>query len=280
MCKLCSDPGAARLSRRKLVRAGAASAGAFGLAVAGRGWIVSEASDSTPTAGGTPTAAHWTYEGEEGPAYWGELDPAYAACSKGTAQSPIDITNPTHGDVPDITFAEQALSPIRIINNGHTIQVNAPSGNTIAIGDVTYELTQFHFHTPSEHEVDGKPQAMELHLVHRDKDGNLAVLAVLLKEGAEHAALKPVFDNMPPTAGPEQSVDGTVTLGELLPADKSSFRYDGSLTTPPCSEGVKWVVFVQTMEVSKEQIAAFRSIFAENARPVQPLNGRQVVEGE
>ncbi|HEY7032955.1 MAG TPA: carbonic anhydrase family protein [Thermomicrobiales bacterium] len=280
MCKLCSDLGAARLSRRTLVRAGAAGAGAFGLAVAGRGWIVSEAADATPTAGGTPTPAHWTYEGEEGPAHWGDLDPAYAACSQGTAQSPIDIANPTHGDVPDLTFAEQALSPIRIINNGHTIQVTAPPGNTIAFDGTTYELTQFHFHTPSEHQIDGKAQAMELHLVHKDQDGNLAVLAVLLTEGAENAALKPVFDNMPPTAGPEQSVDGTVNLSDLLPADKSTYRYDGSLTTPPCSEGVKWVVFVQTMDVSKEQAAAFRGIFAENARPVQPLNGRTIVESE
>jgi carbonic anhydrase len=280
MCKICIESGATRLSRRKLIHVGAVSAGALGLAVAGRGWIASEASTGTPTAGGTPTAAHWTYEGEEGPANWGELDPDYAACSQGAAQSPIDITNPTHGDLPDITFAEQSLSPIKIINNGHTIQVNAPTGNTIAFDDVTYELTQFHFHSPSEHKIEGEAQAMELHLVHKDTEGNLAVLGVLLKEGAEHAALKPVFDNMPPAAGPEQSVDGTIMLSALLPADKSTYRYDGSLTTPPCSEGVKWIVFVQPMEVSTEQIDAFRKLYMENARPPQDLNGREVVEGE
>jgi carbonic anhydrase len=263
-----------------LVQTGVVSAGAFGLAVAGRGSILSAASTGTPAAGGTPTPAHWTYESEEGPTHWGDLDPAYAACSTGQAQSPIDITNPTHGDLPDITFAEQTLSPIKIINNGHTIQVNAPAGNTIAFDNVTYELTQFHFHTPSEHEIEGKAQSMELHLVHKDKEGNLVVLGVLLKEGAENAALKPVFANMPPSAGPEQTVDGTVKLNELLPADKSTYRYDGSLTTPPCSEGVKWIVFVQPMDVSKEQHEAFRKLFPENARPLQSLNGREVVEGE
>src|SRR5262249_47941337 len=149
-----------------------------------------------------------------------DLDPSYAACSQGTAQSPIDITNPTHGDLPSITYAEQSLSPIRIINNGHTIQVNAPPGHTIAFDGVTYELTQFHFHTPSEHEVDGQAQAMDLHLVHTDKDGTLAVLGVLLQEGTEHAALKPVFDNMPSTEGPERTIAGTVELSALLPADK------------------------------------------------------------
>jgi carbonic anhydrase len=280
MCKVCIDPSAARLSRRTLFHVGAVGAGALGLAIAGGGWIVSEASTATQTGGGKGSPAHWSYEGEDGPAHWGELDPAYAACSHGTAQSPIDIANPTHGDLPDITFAEKSLSPLRIINNGHTIQVNAPPGNTIALDDVTYQLMQFHFHTPSEHRVDGKAQAMELHLVHNDQDGNLVVLGVLLQEGAEHAALKPVFDNMPPTAGPEQTVDGTVELSALLPADKSSYRYDGSLTTPPCSEGLKWIVFVQPMEISTGQIEAFRTLHPANARPLQALNGREVVEGE
>ena len=228
---------------------------------------------------GTPVAAEWGYHGDEGPAHWGDLHPAYAECSQGQAQSPVDITNPVPGDLPDITFAEGVLSPIEIINTGETIEISAPSGIVTSLDGIAYELVQFHFHSPSEHTHDGIPQAMELHLVHSDPDGNLLVIAVFLTEGAEHAALRTIFDNMPATPGQVRVVEGAVAPGDLLPTDKSTYRYHGSLTTPPCSEGVQWIVLTQPVEVSIEQIDAFRALYPENARPLQPLNEREI-EGQ
>jgi carbonic anhydrase len=280
----CNDPGItpfsrASMTRRRLVQ-GAVGLGGIGLAFAGRGWAASTASTGTPPANATPALAHWAYEGEEGPEHWGDLDPSWSACSSGEMQSPIDIAGATRADLPDITFSGQSLSPITIINNGHSVQVEAQPGNTIAIDGVTYELTQFHFHAMSEHRVGGQQYPMELHLVHADETGNLLVLGVFLQEGDEHAALKPVFGNLPPTPGSEQVVDGSVILGDLLPDSKLAYRYGGSLTTPPCTEGVQWIVFVEPMDVSAEQIGAFRALYPANARPVQPLNDRVVEEGE
>jgi carbonic anhydrase len=249
----------------------------LGLAIMGCASSGSDASSAAATPAATP--AHWAYEGAAGPSNWGDLDPAYAACSDGRAQSPIDIAGATSGDLPDIDLAEGSLSPVGVINNGHTIQVDAPPGNTITVGGETYELAQFHFHTPSEHAIDGTRQAMELHLVHRNADGRLAVLGVLLEEGAEHAALAPVFDSIPATTGAERSVDAGIDLAALLPDDRSTYRYDGSLTTPPCSEGVAWIVFAEPMTVSTAQLEAFRSVLPANARPLQPANGRTLVEG-
>jgi carbonic anhydrase len=146
------------------------------------------------------------------------------------------------------------------------------------LDDTTYELKQFHFHTPSEHKVDGQGQAMELHLVHMSAEGAIVVIGVLLAEGAENAGLKAVFEAMPVMAGPEQEVTGSVDPNALLPAVRTTYRYMGSLTTPPCTEGVHWVLMTQPAEVSSAQVAAFRTIFALDARPVQPLNGRAVEE--
>lgn len=254
----------------------------FGLLVTMLGGMAGWAPQASAhgAADGTPVPAEWGYHGEEGPANWSELHSTYATCSQGQEQSPVDIANPVMGDLPDITFADGSLSPIEIVNTGETIQVVAPPGHTISVSGETYELVQFHIHSPSEHTVDGASQALELHLVHTDTNGDLVVLAVLLTEGAEHAALKVVFDNLPPTSGLSQVVDTPVVLGELLPADRATYRYHGSLTTPPCSEGVQWVIFTQPVEVSVEQIEAFRALFPDNARPTQPLNDREVVEGQ
>ena len=266
--------------RPRLVYGATVMVGAVSLAVAGCGTDSTESSDDSTSAITTIAPTHWTYEGEEGPAHWGDLDPTYATCASGQTQSPIDIVNPTQGDLPDIAFAEQLVSPVNIINNGHTIQVDAPAGGWITIDDTTYELTQFHFHSPSEHSVGGEAHDMELHLVHMDTDGNLAVLGVLIDEGAENAALKPVFDNLPASAGPEEMIDATVNISDLLPSDTDAYRYDGSLTTPPCSENVQWILFSQPIELSAAQIDAFQAVFSDNARPEQPFNGRAINEGE
>jgi carbonic anhydrase len=274
MCETCVSL-ARTIDRRRLL--GVAAAGVSALAAGGvmsRGMGLSEAG----AAEATPAAAHWTYEGEEGPAHWGELDPTYALCSTGKEQSPIDVVAPTHADLADLAVSYRPISPMRIVNNGHTIQINVDPGSSITLDGVRYDLVQFHFHTPSEHLIAGKPQEMELHLVHRSAAGQLAVVGVLLNEGQANTALAPVFDNMPATAGPEQSVAVSLHPEAFFPAATTTYRYMGSLTTPPCTEGIHWNLFTESVEVSAAQIAAFRTLFAMNARSPQGLNEREVVE--
>jgi carbonic anhydrase len=235
------------------------------------------AQDATPGAA-TPTPAHWTYEGEEGPEHWGELDPTYEMCAAGKEQSPIDVIEPTDGDLADIAVSYKPISPMRILNNGHTIQVNIDPGSSITLDGVQYDLLQFHFHTPSEHLIAGQPQEMELHLVHKSAEGQLAVVGIMLNEGAANTALAPVFEHMPATKGPEQSVEATLDPTAFFPATTTTYRYMGSLTTPPCTEGIHWNLFTTPVDVSVEQIEAFKALFEMNARPPQPLNERDVVE--
>jgi len=217
---------------------------------------------------------HWGYGGDDGPAHWGELSTEYQACQLGTHQSPIDLDGAIAANLPPLRL-DYRETPLRILNNGHTIQVNYEPGSTLTIGDQTFELVQFHFHHPSEHQVHGKPAEMELHLVHRNAAGALAVLGVLLTVGSENAALQPIFAAMPDRPGPEQTVAGvTLNAQALLPRNLASYRYFGSLTTPPCSEGVSWIVLQQPVTVSSAQIRQFADLFPSNARPVNALNQR------
>jgi carbonic anhydrase len=271
MCNGCLERSRT-ISRRGLVRLAGLGAGGAALTAAGLrlgGGVLADESD----------AVHWTYEGEEGPDYWSELDPEdYASCSGGTEQSPIDVTGAEGEDLDNLEFAYQPVSPLHIINNGHTVQVFVPAGNTMVVDGTTYELQQFHFHSPSEHTIDGQGQAMELHMVHMAEDESLAVVGLLLQEGEEHAALMPVFEAMPAMEGPEQEVTGTVDLEALLPETRTTYRYLGSLTPPPCTEGVLWLLFTEPTAVSTAQIEAFRKVFGDDARPVQPLNDRTIGE--
>jgi len=219
--------------------------------------------------------AHWTYEGETGPAHWGSLDPAFARCATGQAQSPIDIAAPTHGTLPSITIRYQPTR-INVLNNGHTIQVNYDSGSAVEVDGIRYALIQFHFHVPSEHTVGGKPAAAELHLVHRSATGRLAVIGVLIEPGAENAALAPLWAHLPAKAGPVQAVSARINAADLLPAQRTTYRYDGSLTTPPCSEGVRWIVMTSPITLSQQQINSLTAILHGNNRPVQPLDQRTV----
>jgi carbonic anhydrase len=278
MCDVCTRY-ARSLSRRGLVRLAGIGAGGAALSIAGlslRGGALAR-HDGTPEAG-EAHAVHWSYEGEVGPERWGALDPEYATCSGGTAQSPIDIAQPTDADLTNLEFAYQTISPLHVINNGHTGQVNVPAGNSVTLDGVSYELEQFHVHTPSEHAIDSQTQAMELHLVHSAEDGTLAVVGLLLAEGEENAALLPFFQSLPAMAGPEQEVTGSIDLATVLPAVQTTYRYSGSLTTPPCSEGVHWLVFTEVGEVSAAQVEVFGKVFGANARPVQPLNDRELEE--
>ena len=247
------------------------------------------AEPSEPKAGATVAdhaAPHWSYEGEAGPAHWASLSEEWSPCGGGRSQSPIDIDATAQTDLPPMTadFAPAQMKIIHhahvadAINNGHTIQVNYTEGDVLSVGAESFQLVQYHFHSPSEHTVGGRHYPMEMHLVHRSAEGKLAVVGVFIEEGSHNAAFDPIWRNLPATQGTEYHLENVmVDVDELLPAAKTSYRYDGSLTTPPCSEGVKWIIMTTPISLSAEQIGAFQRIVDGNSRPVQPLNGRPVL---
>jgi len=222
-------------------------------------------------------APHWGYGGEHGPQKWGDMEADFATCKLGKLQSPIDIRGATKSALPalDIQYAKSSAD---VVNNGHTIQVNLADGGVLNLDGVPYKLVQFHFHAPSEEKIDGKANSMVIHLVHQNADKKLAVVAVLLTEGKGNVALDSVFKNMPQHEGGKKKLGASFNAADLLPAERGYFRYVGSLTTPPCSEGVRWQVLKQPVEVSKAQVAAFRKLYSMNARPVQPSNDRKIEE--
>jgi carbonic anhydrase len=220
---------------------------------------------------------HWTYEGKEGPEHWGDLDKAFATCKLGKTQSPIDIRAPKAADLPPIQFAYQQ-TPLHIINNGHTIQLNYAAGSFITVGDKKFQLAQFHFHHPSEERVDGKSFAMVAHLVHTAADGSLAVVAVLLDPGPANSEITRAWEHLPVHEGPEQKFDDVqINVAGLLPKDHKYYTFTGSLTTPPCSENVTWFVLSTPTQISQSQADTFGKIYANDARPTQPLNGRTIL---
>ena len=225
---------------------------------------------------------HWSYSGSTGPTHWSALEHDYSSCGIGGTQSPIDIRDEDvrKSDLPTIEFRYKP-SPLRIIDNGHTIQVNYPPGSFIKVGDKDYELLQFHFHKPSEEEVNGRSYDMVAHLVHRDSAGHLAVVAVLLEAGhEENALLRTLWNNLPKTKEAERTVQGvSIDASDLLPASHAYYTFAGSLTTPPCSEGVTWFVLQHPTGVSNDEVARFGKLYPRNARPVQPLNGREISAG-
>lgn len=224
-------------------------------------------------------AHHWSYSGDTGPAHWGELSPDYAACSQGKQQSPVDITHAEHAKLPVIEFNYKPSS-LDVINNGHTIESDYEPGSSITIDGKTYNLVQFHFHHMSENAVNGEHFPLEGHLVHKSADGKLAVVAVFFKEGPANSAIETVWAHMPKTAVNENKPKGLkVDASQLLPENREYYTFPGSLTTPPCTEGVTWLVMSHKMTASKEQIAAFAVLDPNDARPVQPLNGRKIELG-
>ena len=218
---------------------------------------------------------HWSYGKHGGPAEWGEVDPAFASCQLGKVQSPIDIRDAKVADLPAIKFDYQP-APLRVIDNGHTIQVNYPPGSSIDVGGTRYELVQFHFHRPSEEKVDGKAHAMVAHLVHKGADGKLAVVAVLLDKGGDNPTIHAIWSHLPKQKEKEVAAPVTIDAARLLPSDKGYYTFEGSLTTPPCSEGVRWFVLKKPMTLTTGELTAFGKIYPMNARPDQPLNGRTV----
>ncbi len=221
---------------------------------------------------------HWDYEGAGGPENWAKLDEKNKVCAIGARQSPIDIKDGIKVDLEPIKFTYRP-STFRIVDNGHTVQVEV-GDSSISLTGKTYELIQFHFHRPSEEKVNGQRFDMVVHLVHKADDGQLAVVAVLLERGNENPFIQTLWNNMPleknqPVAPPSITVD----LNALLPASRNYYTYIGSLTTPPCSEGVLWLVMKQPQQVSQDQINIFSRLYKNNARPIQPASGRLIKEG-
>lgn len=233
-------------------------------------WTTTHAQGSHPP--------HWSYEGKKGPENWGQLNPAYAACAEGRAQSPIDIKNTKSAELPPLKFEYNSV-PLSITNNGHTIQVSYAPGSSLTVDAKTYVLKQFHFHHPSEEYVNGRRFAFVVHLVHDDGSGHLAVVAVLFKIGPSNALLDAVWRNIPAQAEHATDVPSvSLNVRDLLPADRGYYTFDGSLTTPPCSEGVTWYVLKNQSTLSANQVAAFAKLYPNNARPIQPRYGRDILE--
>lgn len=220
---------------------------------------------------------HWTYAGEEGPENWATIAPEFGSCA-GKNQSPINLTGFIEADLAPIQFAYSAGGS-EVVNNGHAVQVNYAPGSSISLDGVQFELKQFHFHAPSENQINGASFPLEAHLVHADKDGNLAVVALMFNEGAKNELLQQVWPLIPDDAGETVALPTPFAAAGLLPANRDYYRFNGSLTTPPCTEGVRWLVMKTPGSVSSEQLEAFSEVLHHpNNRPVQPLNARPVLQ--
>jgi len=230
-------------------------------------------------------AVHWGYEADNGPDAWASMNSAWAACSEGLEQSPIDLTGATMIELAAVDIHTPSGQEVEVLNqagviheldNGHTIQINAKTSEKLTVGDKSYALVQFHFHAPSEHTVDGEHFPMEMHFVHQADDGALAVVGVLIVEGAENPGITPLWAHLPEGPGAETTVEVPAAFADhIFPEVGSGFyHYDGSLTTPPCSEGVQWYVRKTPTSLSTEQIAEFTAVYDHNNRPVRALNER------
>lgn len=228
---------------------------------------------------------HWGYGPDDGPDRWGAMNAEWALCASGVEQSPIDLADPAEIDLPAAEIDMPDDREVEVLNqtgvidaldNGHTIQINARTGETLTVGAKTYALAQFHFHAPSEHTVDGEHFPMELHFVHQAEDGALAVVGVLVQEGAENPGIAPLWEQLAAAPGSQGTIRIPAGFNEYVFPDAGAavYHYSGSLTTPPCSEGVQWFVIKTPTRLSREQITAFTDVYDHNNRPVQPLNER------
>ncbi|HEU5436864.1 MAG TPA: carbonic anhydrase family protein [Telluria sp.] len=220
---------------------------------------------------------HWSYEGVGAPANWSRINDDWASCATGKRQSPIDIRDGMKVDLENITF-DYHPSSFSEVDNGHTVQVTVGTGNFITVSNQTYELQQFHFHRPSEERINGKGTEMVMHLVHKSAEGKLAIVAVLLERGQPHNLIQTIWNNLPLEKHQSVAPSIVIDLKEALPQRREYYTYMGSMTTPPCSEGVLWLVMKQTMQASPAQMALFSRLYPLNARPIQPSNGRMVKE--
>jgi carbonic anhydrase len=236
-----------------------------------------------PHGAGGPNPAghdvHWAYAGDTGPESWGRLKPEFQQCMLGKRQSPIDIREGIPVQLDPIQFDYRPTN-FRVLDNGHTVQVNLDPGNSITVQGRRFDLLQFHFHRPSEERINGRQFDMVAHFVHKDLDGKLAVVAVLMDQGKAHPLVQLVWNNLPLEKGVEQGALQQIDLAAMLPEGRQYYTYMGSLTTPPCSEGVLWMVMKQPAVMSREQIAVFSKLYPMNARPIQQASGRLIKDGQ
>jgi carbonic anhydrase len=220
---------------------------------------------------------HWGYSGHSGPEHWGEVSEDFSVCSEGRNQSPIDIVAPVQGELPAIEL-KYSGDTTEVVNNGHAIVVKVSPGSVLVAEGVESELLQFHFHSPSENKIKGEQFPLEVHFVHKSASGDLSALAVMFRSGSAEADLSSIWANLPATGGQSKPLALSMAKLGFIPSDLAYFRFNGSLTTPPCSEGVRWYVLESPSTVSPEQVASFLAIVGENARPQQPLNARIVIQ--
>lgn len=243
--------------------------------VAGLMMVVSILLPQGAIAWGHPALPEWSYAGETHPDHWGDLSPAYALCAQGQNQSPIDVTAWVEGNRTPLEV-DYAPTPLAIRNDGHTLQVYDQVGQHLRIQDQDYRLIQFHFHTPSEHQRGGRSAPMEVHLVHRNGAGDLAVVGILVEEGEANPLIQTLWEHSPKVGETYQEAAVQVNAADLLPIDRTYLSYMGSLTTPPCSESVRWYLLEQAITMSAEQLLRFQQLYPHNARPIRPLNQRIV----
>lgn len=248
-------------------------------------WVLSTtatfALEKAPVSTASESPPHWSYSGENGPKHWGDIAADDAVCGNGKNQSPINLATGTAMASKDGNFKINYESgAVALLNNGHTVQVDvADAADTVMFESTSYTLAQFHFHVPSEHTLDGQHYPLEIHFVNKDASGHIAVVGVLVQAGKENKLLAPVFSTLPLTTTPAGAHAGNpvqIDIAAVLPKDHKAYVYTGSLTTPPCTEGVHWIVLAQPVEMSSAQIDAFRKIFHDNHRPLQKINAREV----
>ncbi len=248
------------------------------LSVTGSLWAAD--GDVAAVQGLIPTHAvplQWQYDGDQGPTHWGALATTTASCEKGTHQSPINIRTAPHLQGHDGLLIRYTAVPGHVVTSSHTVEVDFQSGGTLEILGRSYALKEFHFHAPSEHQLNGRVYPMEAHLVHRDETGHLVVLAVLMDLGTESTSMSAVWERIP--SGKQEAVrDLLLNPQDLLPTDLHHYAYDGSLTTPPCTEGVHWIVLKSPIAITATHLDRFIALIGYNARPVQPLNERGIEE--
>lgn len=236
--------------------------------------ILPLATPAAPAAG----APHWQYSGEYGPEHWGRMRPDYAQCERGQRQAPIDIVGAPRQVAAPLQF-DYHPAPLRIVNDGHTVRVRYANASRLLVGRDSHTLQQFHFHVPGGDKLQGEEFPMAMHFLHKSRAGQLISLTVLFRLGAENPALAALLPRMPSAGTPEQLLaDSSFDPAALLPSAHGYYAYDGSLTAPPCTEGVRWLVLKQPQQLSAAQLARLNQLFAHNARPVQPLHGRIVTE--
>ena len=218
----------------------------------------------------------WSYTGPNGPQYWGSLSPDYELCSKGESQSPIDLSGPAMAELSKLKLNYFTTRTLYILNDGHTVRVDYTGFGELLYGETKYQTTQFHFHIPSEHTIDGAHYPMEMHFEHKSRDGRVAILSIFIIEGAHNKAFDVLWRQLPTEIGNERVRMVYFSGANYLPADKTFYTYAGSLAVPPCNENVRWLILKTPIEMSAEQMRVFKALVGKNNRPVQKLHGRTV----